>query len=276
VWDVVFHTTLTVDRIQHFAWRHFDESDPTHPGREHADIVPSAHRQLDRFLGEALATCDSDARLIVFSDHGHGPRASVGVNLQEIFRRSGLYAIEHRSPARLAVEAGKTAVLSAAPRCHAEGPVIWLARRMPGKAALKSGVFAGRPARGSARVPDLAGSNPYGGIDTGDDDEITARAVEQLNSLRYRGQQVLRWACPTEDIFGTRSAAYPDVLFEFAPQFAPTWNLYGPRFAPIVTRRRLSGGHTRCGVFASNHGQRPAPADSMGVHQALADACRSL
>ncbi len=56
-WDVLFHTNLTVDRIQHFAWRHYDVDDPTHPGAEHGDLVPAAYRQFDRFLGDARALC---------------------------------------------------------------------------------------------------------------------------------------------------------------------------------------------------------------------------
>ncbi|MFN2537284.1 MAG: alkaline phosphatase family protein [Mycobacteriales bacterium] len=105
-WDAVFHTNLTVDRIEHFAWRHFDTTDPTHPGAEHADLVPAAYRQVDRFLADAKALCAPNVEVVVFSDHGHGPRASVGVNLQEIFRREGLYLIE-TTPARRAVETAR-------------------------------------------------------------------------------------------------------------------------------------------------------------------------
>ena len=276
-WDAVFHTNLTVDRIQHFAWRHFDPSDPTHPGSEYADLVPAAYRQVDDFLSEASSLCAPDAQTVVFSDHGHGPRASVGINLQEVFRREGLYVVS-TTAARRTVETAKTALLSYAPACHAEDPVIWLARRMPGKAALKSGAVAGRPVAGSIKVPNVAGSNPYGGVATGGDDGITSRVVELLESLEHRGRRVAKWVRTAEAVLGTADVGphYPDVLFELLPAYAPTWNLYGPAFAPIITRKRLSGGHTRRSVFATTAVGVTAPADSAGVHAALREVCSQL
>ncbi len=275
--DAVFHTNLTVDRIQHFAWRHFDPTDPTHPGAEHADLVPAAYKQVDDFLAEASTLCAPDAETVAFSDHGHGPRASVGVNLQEVFRREGLYVVS-TTTARRAVETAKTAVLSYAPACHAEDPVIWLARRMPGKAALKSGAVAGRPAAGSIKVPNVAGSNPYGGVATGGDDRLTSRVIEVLKGLEHGGRQVAKWVRPAEAVLCTADVGphYPDVLFELRPEFAPTWNLYGPVFAPIITRKRLSGGHTRRSVFATTAVGVSTPADSAGVHAALREVCGRL
>lgn len=275
-WDVVFHTNLTVDRIQHFAWRHFDPSDPTHPGDEHADLVPAAYKQVDDFLAEAMPLCAPGAGLVVFSDHGHGPRASMGVNLQEHFRRNGLYLVS-TTPARRAVETAKTAVLSYASRCHAEDPVIWLARRMPGKAALKSGAVVGRPGLGSVKVPNVAGSNPYGGVATGGDDGMTSHVIELLEGLEHHGRRIAKWVRPAEAVLGTSEFAphYPDVLFELRPEYAPTWNLYGPVFAPIITRKRLSGGHTRRAVFATTAEDLHA-ADSAGVHVALRQLCERL
>lgn len=273
-WDTVFHTNLTVDRIQHFAWRHFDPNDPTHPGNEHGHLIPSAYMQVDRFIGEARALCAPGAEVVIFSDHGHGARASVGVNLQEAFRREGLYLLQ-TTPARRTLETAKTALLSYAPRCHAEDPVIWLARRMPGKAALKSGKVAGRPAAGSVRVPDVAGSNPYGGVSTGGDDVLAARVIELLENLVHKGRRVAKWVRPAEVALGVTPSggSYPEVLFEFQSDFAPTWNLYGPVFAPIITRRRLSGGHTRRSVFATSVNGVDLPSDSLGVHAALRDIC---
>lgn len=276
-WDVVFHTNLTVDRIQHFAWRHYDSTDPTHPGPEHAELVPQAYEQVDRFLQEALTHTAQGAEVIVFSDHGHGPRSSIGVNLQELFRRNGLYLVD-TTPARRTVETTKTALLSYASACHAEDAVIWLARRMPGKAALKSGAVAGTPRSGSVKVPNVAGSNPYGGIATGGDDVVTARAVELLQSLRHRGRTVTKWVRPAEEVLGTPHVGphYPDVLFELEREYAPTWNLFGPVFAPIITRKRLSGGHTRRSVFATSAQDVAPPEDSAGVNRALREVCARL
>ncbi|MFN2537285.1 MAG: hypothetical protein ABR549_03915 [Mycobacteriales bacterium] len=149
---------------------------------------------------------------------------------------------------------------------------------MPGKAALKSGKVAGKPRSGSVKVPDVAGSNPFGGVATGGDDVVTARVVELLEGLQHRGRPVAKWVRPAEEVLLTADLgrSYPDILFEFHPQFAPTWNMYGPVFAPIITRRRLSGGHTRRSVFATSAAGVAAPEDSQGVHAALREVCSRL
>jgi predicted AlkP superfamily phosphohydrolase/phosphomutase len=276
-WDVVFHTNLTVDRIQHFAWRHFDRTDPTHPGPKHADLVPAAYRQVDSFLTDATNLCSSDAEVVVFSDHGHGPRASVGVNLQEVLRRQGLYVV-NTTPLRRVVETAKTALLSYAPMCHLDDGVIWLAKRMPAKAALKSGKIAGLPTQGSVNVPDIAGSNPYGGISTGGQESVSVDVMELLKELKYDDRYVTKWVKPVAEVFEATESTdhYPDLLFEFHPEFAPLWNMYGPVFAPIITRRRLSGGHTMRSVFATSATGIDAPKDSRTVHAALRKVCARL
>jgi hypothetical protein len=276
-WDVVFHTNLTVDRVEHFAWRHFDTTDPAYAGPQHADLVPSAYRQIDRFVGDATSLCASDAEVVIFSDHGHGPRASIGVNLQEILRRAGYYVIKP-TPLRRTIETVKSVVLSYAPMWHLEDAVIWCAKRMPAKAALKSGRFAGRPTPESAKVPDIAGSNPYGGISTGGDESVAEDVMHILNELTFEDRKVTKWVRPAADVLNASdtNAHYPDLLFEFWPEFAPLWNMYGPLFAPILTRRRLSGGHTRRSVFATSISGIEAPEDSVAVHSSLRQVCGRL
>jgi predicted AlkP superfamily phosphohydrolase/phosphomutase len=273
-WDVVFHTTLTVDRIQHFAWRHYDRNDPTFSDGALAHLIPSAYRQLDRFVGEARSALAADHTAVVFSDHGHGPRASVGVNLHELFRRNGLYVLPDASALRRVVETAKTYGMGAASICHLEDPAIWVAKRLPGKAALKSGRVAGQPIAGSAVLSDLGGSNPYGGVRTGGSDRVAEQAIGLLESLEFHGEAVIERVGAVEDILGhPAGSVFPDLVFEMKKRFAPTWNLYGPIFAPIITRRRLSGGHTRRGVFASSDGRQAT--SSAEVHWALRDLCSS-
>jgi hypothetical protein len=277
-WDIFFHTNLTVDRTQHFAWRHYDATDPTHPGRDLADLVPRAYVQLDAFLGAARSLGQPDDVIAVMSDHGHGQRASIGVNFNEIFRREGLHILTNSSFTRRAVETAKTATMYAAAQCHLDEPLIWVAKRMPGKTALKSGSIAGKASKGSLRVPDVAGSNPYGGIKTDGDEKLMLRAIEVMDGLRYKGQRVVRWCTAAEDVLptGATGGVYPDLLFELEPRFGPTWNMYGPSFMPIVTHKRVSGGHTRRAVYASNRAPEHQPQNSVEVHHALRELCRSL
>jgi hypothetical protein len=272
-WDLLFHTNLTVDRIQHFAWRHFDSSDPTHPGDALAHLVPAAYAQLDRFLGAVESTLQPDDAIVVVSDHGHGQRASIGVNFNELLRREGLFLLAEKSLVRRSVETVKTLGLWGAAACHLEEPAIWVARRLPGKAALKSGDVAGKPRPNSVRVPDVGGSNPFGGVRV-DDPATRERVTAVLSELTYNGTRVLRWIRPAEEVLHSGEdpqGVYPELLFEMDPRFGPTWNMYGPVFMPIVTHSRLSGGHTRRGVAASSLPHMPAR-DSVDVHQMLVDS----
>jgi hypothetical protein len=274
-WDLLFHTNLTVDRIQHFAWRHFDRTDPTHPGNRLAHLVVRAYQQLDQFVARCQALLRPGDQLVVVSDHGHGQRASIGVNLNEHFRRNGMLLLDQRSPSRRLLETVKTAGLSIASSCHLEEPAIWIAKRLPGKKALKSGASAGKPKTSSTYVPDIGGSNPFGGIHVGSDADLE-RARDLMASLEYRGRRILRWCTPAEEVIGASDRGeLPSLLFELEPQFGPTWNMYGPIFAPIITHRRISGGHTRRAVAAPQSGQGAAT-DSTDVHRLLCEMARRV
>jgi hypothetical protein len=270
-WDVFFFTSLVIDRLEHYTWRAWDREDPVHLPKGPADAIPRAHAQLNAFLREVTELLGPDDRVVVASDHGHGRRASIGVNLNEYLRRLGLYRVSGSSVKRRAVEFLKTAVYSAAPRLRAEDFAIRLARRMPNKKALKSGSYVGSPSPDSAFVVDLAGSNPFGGIRCGID--VQKRVIAALEQLTYRGRPVVRWVRPAVEVIGEGASGpatvYPDLLFELEPAFGPTWNLYGPLFAPVLTRRRQSGGHTRRGVAAAFPALPWAPQDSLELNRIL-------
>lgn len=270
-WDLVFVTNLTVDRIQHYAWRHFDHLDPTHPGAALAHLVPRAHQQVDEFLQKVLQMAGPDDAVALISDHGHGQRASIGVNLAEIFRQRGLLLLEGNSRTRRLIERSKNGVMAAATWCHAEESAVWAVRKLPGRKALKSGALAGTPRDQGVKVPDLAGSNPFGGISVGSD-ELMPQVLEILLSLEYHGAKVVKWAQPAPEVLTSGRndrGLYPDLLFEFLPRFGPTWNFFGPEFSPIITHKIQSGGHTRRAVFATNLADPPVPGDSHDVHDAL-------
>jgi hypothetical protein len=226
---------------------------------------------LNAFIREVKSLLGPEDRMVVLSDHGHGRRASIGVNLNEYLRRRGLYRVSASSVKRRVVEFVKTAVYSGAPRLRAEDLAIRLARRMPNKKALKSGSYVGSPSSDSAFVVDLAGSNPFGGVRCGTG--VQKQVMKALGELTYRGQPVVRWVRPTVEVLGEAAggptSVYPDLLFELDPAFGPTWNLYGPLFAPVLTRRRQSGGHTRRGVAAACPALPWAPRNSLELNRLL-------
>jgi hypothetical protein len=268
-WDLFFVTSLVIDRVEHYTWRQFDAGPPD----PLADVILRAHFDLDHFLARAVELQGQDGRVVLLSDHGHGPRASMGVNLHELLRRHGLYRVSPSSSSarRRAVEWLKTMAYCVAPRLRLENQAIRLARTLPDRRAMKSGSYVGRPTGDSVAVPDVAGSNPFGGLQV-PSDRAGQEAVDLLLGLRYRGRPVFRWIRPASEVLGQPDpeGVYPDYLFEMEPEFGPTWNLYGPVFAPVITRRRQSGGHTRQGVYAEwPPGPDRPPADSLEVHRRL-------
>jgi len=274
-WDVFFYTTLVIDRLEHYAWRLFDRSDPYHEEHPAANAILDAHRQLDAFVSAAVGLMGGDDQLVILSDHGHGPRASIGVNLHEYFRRNGLYRFAEgtSSASRRMVEFAKTMVYSYAPRVGLANPAISLARRLPARKALKAGSFSGRAHSASVVVRDLAGTNPFGGMDV-PESVSSDRVIELLTNLRFQGRPVCKWVRPACEVLPTGfdvRGLYPDLLFELEPEFGPTWNLYGPVFAPVLTRRRQSGGHRREGVFAGWPRVTAEPHDSLAVNELLRD-----
>ncbi len=68
-----FHYFSTLDLSSHVFWRTLD---PRHPlyspelAAEHGDFIPQLYQQVDRAIGQALATVDDRTLLIVMSDHG--------------------------------------------------------------------------------------------------------------------------------------------------------------------------------------------------------------
>jgi len=68
-----FHYFSTLDLSSHVFWRTLD---PRHPlyspnlAAEHGDFIPQLYKQVDRAIGQAMATVDERTLLIVMSDHG--------------------------------------------------------------------------------------------------------------------------------------------------------------------------------------------------------------
>ena len=74
-WDFFFICFLTIDRIQHFFWRYWDEADPTYPGlSQHSLVIPSFYKLYDDIFGQFKRAIGEDVSLLLISDHGHGRR----------------------------------------------------------------------------------------------------------------------------------------------------------------------------------------------------------
>lgn len=272
--DLFFLNILTVDRMQHFAWRFADTEDPTYPGpNPHSEAVLRSYRLVDAIV----ARYAEKGRVIVISDHGHGRRCTRMIFVDEVLRRAGLVAESNGGPRLLSsaylLERAKRLVLGLTYRLSLEVPAYKLARKLPSRKALKQSTFSSDAAISPARVSRLFGRNQFGGIELREDTlEMRARVRAVLESIvdPATGNGVIEWVKDREEIVaGASIDRYPPVLFKFIEGYGVDFGLYGSIFAPDVNHRRISGGHKDLGVLACSFDVESPPASIEGVYDTV-------
>jgi predicted AlkP superfamily phosphohydrolase/phosphomutase len=272
--DLFFLNILTVDRMQHFAWRFADTEDPTYPGSTpHATAILRTYQLIDSIL----ARYAQEGRVVVISDHGHGRRCTRMIFVDEVLRRAGL-VIESASGPRLLssaylLERAKRVVLGLTYRFALEVPAYRLARRLPSRKALKQSTFSSDAGASPARLSRLFGRNQFGGIELREDTpQMRTRVREVLEGIvdPATGRGVIEWVKDREEIVaGARIDRYPPVLFKFVEGYGVDFGLYGSIFAPDVNHRRISGGHKDLGVLACSFDVGTPPESIEGVHDTV-------
>jgi hypothetical protein len=269
--DLFFITILTVDRLQHFAWRFADPDDPTYPGpNPHQDAVLRSYQQIDRLAGEYA----NRGPVVILSDHGHGMRCRRMVYVDELLRREGLV---HETTGRVRLlsrtyllERAKKVTLHAAYRLSAEELAYKLGRRLPNRKAIKYSSFSSDEDSSLARLSRTFGRNQHSGVELSvDTPENRARVVDALEELRdpQTGSGVLEWVRERESVVsGARVERYPEILFKLKEGYGVDFGLYGGLFGPDVNHRRISGGHKPDGVLASSVAVEDPPSSIEGFY----------
>ena len=259
--DLFFQVFLTMDRIQHFLWRHGDRDDPDHPGPNRFErAIIDFYVAIDEEIGAFLRLLDPGDRLMVISDHGHGRRCTHCFNINEYLRRRGDVVSSAKSPLspmRL-IETLKNATLGLMDRLGLQDHFRTIARFVPGVRQLKKGKHLTNNTRNRAYVSDFTGTNPFGGICinrnlTPDYDQFRETLMRELAALTFRDEPVFLWLKKREELpQGKHRERFPDILFEMQPDLGVNWSLHGELFTRNPTHKALSGGHKRTGVFFSN------------------------
>jgi predicted AlkP superfamily phosphohydrolase/phosphomutase len=272
--DLFFLNILTVDRMQHFAWRFADTGDPTYPGpNPHSEAVLRTYRLIDSIVARYAEL----GRVIVISDHGHGRRCTRMIFVDEVLRRAGLVTESASGPRLLSkpylIERAKRIVLGITYRFELEVPAYKLARKIPSRKALKQSTFSSDAQSSAARLSRLFGRNQFGGIELREDTpQMRARVRAVLESIvdPSTGKGVIQWVKDREDVVaGASIVRYPPVLFKFIEGYGVDFGLYGNIFAPDVNHRRISGGHKDLGVLACSFDVESPPASIEGVYETV-------
>lgn len=263
-WDLAFVTFLTLDRMFHFFWRYQDPEDPTHPRRSpHGDVLRSFHRALDECVGTLIEAAGPGCVVLVLSDHGHGRRATLHFNLNELLRREGYLRSRVSGPLLLSpryhVERAKNLVLETLHRLDLEDLSYRVARLLPWTRKLKKGDFMTERADNLATTSEFGGNNPFGGVeiskkrcteDGRDYETVRSAVIELLLGIRDRGRPVFLWARRREEIYrGAHLDRFPDILYLMRPEYGTAWSLHRPLVTINPRHRKISGGHRGGGVL---------------------------
>lgn len=103
------------DRIQHFFWKHYDESHPRHTDAEAAlaEAIPEYYRTLDESIGRILDAAADDCNVLVISDHGFGPLTK-DVYIDEVLDEHGYLTRESTANPQNALDRMLSSVVSRA------------------------------------------------------------------------------------------------------------------------------------------------------------------
>jgi predicted AlkP superfamily phosphohydrolase/phosphomutase len=263
-WDLFFISFFTLDRVQHFLWRFWDTADPLYPGPSNLDsAIVKAYKTFDEIVGQFLQQIDDSIGLIVLSDHGHGQKPTMLINLNESLRQAGLLkTFQGRGrilPMKKGVEIVKNTSIRLVVNILGESWLYRIGRLIPKKMrkTLKQSSYLIDKENSLAWVSDIGGGASVGGIvinpklvKQGQEyKNSVVRVLECLERMNLEAnQQVVQWAkLQEEDSF------YPDVIFELEPHFSVGRGLFCPILEKSPQHRLISGGHKKEGVlFAHN------------------------
>lgn len=266
-WDLAFFFISSLDIIQHFFWRYYDKSDPTHRhDTELSEVIPAFYRFIDSIIGRFEAMYEG-ARIIVISDHGHGMRPPTTVNINEVLRRNGLLKPRGKPPyvrARLR-ELARFTVLETAYKLEMESQLLKFIKK-GGFSRESKNVYLSEgsidTAGSQAYLSTFAGpkSYPTGGIhvrsgtpeETAQVREGIRRILEEIKDP-ITGQPVVKWVRYREEVFlGENASKYPEVLFMLEEKYGVYWSVFSPIFQIAYEHHLASGGHKMTGVVVSN------------------------
>ena len=259
-WDLFFISFFSLDRIQHFLWRYWDASDPLYPGpSELEDAIVKAYRTFDDIVGEFLKRLDAGTGLIVLSDHGHGQRPTMLVNLNEFLRQEGWLKTTESKKDRMSlkkgVEIAKNTTIKLVARTLGENWLYRIGRVLPKRMrkALKKSSYLLDRENSTAWVSDVGGGAAVGGIVINpklskSSPEYEAAAEKIMQSLKEirspTGEPIVEWARMRE-----QGSVYPDVIFELEPHYSVGRSLFCPILERNPRHQIISGGHKKEGVL---------------------------
>ncbi|CAD6490156.1 MAG: Type I phosphodiesterase / nucleotide pyrophosphatase [Candidatus Argoarchaeum ethanivorans] len=260
-WDLAFTCFITLDGVEHFFWRYYDDEDPTHPDNNpFENVIIDFYKLFDKIVGKFTAL-DYDT-ILIFSDHGFGMRSVKLVNINEILREKRFLvskAKNQNNPVNM-FEKVKSKLLDFIYKHDLDDLALELSRFVPtvSKKIQKSS-FSIDFKQSMAYTSDLVGMNPCGGINIVAEnmgklnyEEVRTLILKEISELKDpdTGKRLMKWLCRREELYsGEYISDYPDIIFELEDGYGVNWSIHTPLISNCYAHKIISGGHKRDATF---------------------------
>lgn len=260
-WDLAFICFITLDGIEHFFWRYYDEEDPTHPyNNPFKNVIIDFYKRFDKVV-DKYAALDHDV-LIIFSDHGHGLRSIKLVNVNEVLRKRGFLVSRtenQKNPINI-FENVKSKLLDFIYEHDLDDLALELSRFMPTMSKkIQKSEFSIDFKRSPAYTSNLVGMNPCGGINIITEnigkqnyEEMRTLIIKEISELKDpdTGGRLIKWICRRDELYsGEYISEYPDIIFELEEGYGVNWSIQIPLISNCYAHKIISGGHKRDATF---------------------------
>jgi predicted AlkP superfamily phosphohydrolase/phosphomutase len=264
-WDLFFISFFTLDRLQHFLWRFYDESDPTHEkNNQYKNVIPNFYKLFDSIIGKFVDEVGKDASLMVISDHGHGLRPLNLFNINEFLRIKGLLKIKEDqkiTKGKVIIEKFKNSFLYWLSEKRLENVGYTLAKLItkgPRKQLKKSAYLIDFNSS-DLWLSEIGGGSSFGGLQInlkkysrGSESykDLVNKTIKSLYDFSGTSDiPIIKWIKPVSEFDSRVQGFYPDILFELDERYSFGRSLFLDLISKNPRHMRISGGHKPRGVL---------------------------
>ncbi len=248
-WDLFFCYSSALDAIQHYFWN-YSFGEKSHQNTQFKSIIKDFYRIYDSLIGQFLPVLDDDTSMIVLSDHGHGGRPKILININEILRRNG-YLAGHTK--RNPVKSIKKNVNALAINMIGKYDLGWFASKFIRKFSFlqKNLTFSGfSPDLSQAYITDLSGikAYSYGGIIINKklilNNEYDSKREQIIQLLKKELENKYEWIMKREDLYtGEFIERYPDILILLKEEYGLGNQIQCPILTEAYSSNIVPGSH---------------------------------